>query len=668
MGKKKTSSIIHGDVEQRRVESDSESEVFLSERTDGSENCTHPTAQSDPSSVLTESDQTAATVLLRFHESATHNQAEQMTDKCSVTGVPTVPSIFQNSGLSASCGSNETPMSSAQSGEGAIMPQALTYSEANIRNTVSGLSHALTHMQQQQLGMQQQQASMQLKQDTISGALSNVLSILQELSKNTQNSSQNNSSGTEHTERSETTSEPNQSNEQGVSSLMNRAGGDQVNSRRQYEGHMASNFACGNVIPDDRRVLGNGLSISSQNGSCNLVSNGRQERYGTHQSRFVDQNAATSCSLEQSRSELLPQMQNTIQENMQRVNNAERPQYSSFSNEVKLPPFKGKEDWKVWVNRFEAVAERKGWSDETKLDNLLPKLEGKAGEFVFTQLPHQTLTSYKDLVKELNSRFRIVETRKTYAAKFSQRVQRQGETAEEFAAELKRLYAKAYKFRDQKTRQEDLVRRFLDGLRDSDARFEIEYNKEPDDIDEAVFHAVNFVQTRHRSSSERSADRKFKKYARRASQESESSSDGESEDESKQKERAYRIPATKETVQTVKTDRKMQTNASSDSKHPSESESLKVLSEAKDMMQTLISQMQEFSKTSGNFTVRQQENKSNKGRNIICFGCSQLGHVVRECPQRNNKTIYRNPVRPNGFQRGPVQNIPENKPARQNLN
>lgn len=66
MGKKKTSSIIHGDVEQRRVESDSESEVFLSERTDGSENFTHPTAQSDPSSVLTESDQTAATVLLRL--------------------------------------------------------------------------------------------------------------------------------------------------------------------------------------------------------------------------------------------------------------------------------------------------------------------------------------------------------------------------------------------------------------------------------------------------------------------------------------------------------------------------------------------------------------------------------------------------------------------------
>ena len=43
------------------------------------------------------------------------------------------------------------------------------------------------------------------------------------------------------------------------------------------------------------------------------------------------------------------------------------------------------------------------------------------------------------------------------------------------------------------------MRKFLDGLRDNDTRFEIEYNKEPEDIDEAVYHAVNFIQTRRRS-------------------------------------------------------------------------------------------------------------------------------------------------------------------------
>ena len=77
----------------------------------------------------------------------------------------------------------------------------------------------------------------------------------------------------------------------------------------------------------------------------------------------------------------------------------------------------------------------------------------------------------------------MVETEKAFAAKFSHRIQKLDETAEEFAAELKRLYAKAYKNKNSKTRQEDLVRKFLDGLKDHEARFEIEFHKEPNDID-----------------------------------------------------------------------------------------------------------------------------------------------------------------------------------------
>ena len=57
----------------------------------------------------------------------------------------------------------------------------------------------------------------------------------------------------------------------------------------------------------------------------------------------------------------------------------------------------------------------------------------------------------------------------------------------------------------------------MDGLRDGNGRFEIEYNKEPEDIDEAVYHAISFVQTRRRNSREHFADRQHKKYTRRMS-------------------------------------------------------------------------------------------------------------------------------------------------------
>jgi len=98
----------------------------------------------------------------------------------------------------------------------------------------------------------------------------------------------------------------------------------------------------------------------------------------------------------------------------------------------------------------------------------------------------------------LHNRFRVIETPRTFAAKFSQRDQRQNETAEEYAADLKRLSDLAHKRRDEGTRREDLVRRFLDGLRDEDVRWEVEYVKEPRDNDEAVYHVVNYIQTRKR--------------------------------------------------------------------------------------------------------------------------------------------------------------------------
>ena len=51
---------------------------------------------------------------------------------------------------------------------------------------------------------------------------------------------------------------------------------------------------------------------------------------------------------------------------------------------------------------------------------------------------------------------------------------------EEYTADLKRLYNKAHPSRDHQTREE-LLRRFLDGLSDSQARFHVEYMG-PDNI------------------------------------------------------------------------------------------------------------------------------------------------------------------------------------------
>lgn len=172
-----------------------------------------------------------------------------------------------------------------------------------------------------------------------------------------------------------------------------------------------------------------------------------------------------------------------------------------FRRNPKLPPFTGKETWKVWFNRFEEVANRQKWSSEEKLDELLPRLQGVAGEFVYEQLSHETRSKYTSLCKELNNRFRVIETSKAYWVQFSHRNQKYGETVEDYAADLKKLYDKAHIRRDSETRREDLLRRFLDGLVDDKARFHVEFIKEPKDIDEAVYQVVCFQQTKQNNKS-----------------------------------------------------------------------------------------------------------------------------------------------------------------------
>ena len=75
-----------------------------------------------------------------------------------------------------------------------------------------------------------------------------------------------------------------------------------------------------------------------------------------------------------------------------------------------------------------------------------------------------------------------MQTHRTFAAAFSHRGQKPGE----YAAELKKLYSKAHARRDPETTEEDLLRRFFDGLLDDKVRTQVEYVKEPKSIDEAV--------------------------------------------------------------------------------------------------------------------------------------------------------------------------------------
>ncbi|MEW8546310.1 MAG: C2HC-type zinc finger protein, partial [Candidatus Thiodiazotropha sp.] len=168
----------------------------------------------------------------------------------------------------------------------------------------------------------------------------------------------------------------------------------------------------------------------------------------------------------------------------------------SKTQNVKLPPFTGKssDSWKVWHARFTTVANLNQWNDVTRLSELMQRLQGTAAEFVFDEIPADILTSYDGLVSELDSRFKSVETNRTYKVQFGKRFQKYEETVEEYAAELKRIYDKAYPGRNPEMRRQLLLQQFLNGLKDKNAKFAVEYYKEPNSIEEAVHHVVTYIE------------------------------------------------------------------------------------------------------------------------------------------------------------------------------
>ena len=118
---------------------------------------------------------------------------------------------------------------------------------------------------------------------------------------------------------------------------------------------------------------------------------------------------------------------------------------SNKTHNVRLPAFTGKSnEWKVWYSRFHAVAEINHWTERTRLSELLQRLQGVAAEFVFDEISPDCRSNYNNLVRELDLRFKCVETNKSYSALFSKRTQHFGESVENYASELKRLYDKAY--------------------------------------------------------------------------------------------------------------------------------------------------------------------------------------------------------------------------------
>ena len=96
-----------------------------------------------------------------------------------------------------------------------------------------------------------------------------------------------------------------------------------------------------------------------------------------------------------------------------------------------------------WIEQFELVAKLYKWSDAAKLVNLITRLRGPAYSFYRACLPEQK-ESYTALKQELTKRFTPVQIQAIQSELFHDRKQKDGESVDEYAQDLRWLFRKAY--------------------------------------------------------------------------------------------------------------------------------------------------------------------------------------------------------------------------------
>ena len=101
------------------------------------------------------------------------------------------------------------------------------------------------------------------------------------------------------------------------------------------------------------------------------------------------------------------------------------------------------ETFEEWITQFELVAEMHKWNPQAKLIHLITRLRGEAFNF-YRSCSKQQKASYDLLVKELTHRFTPVRIQSVQTSLFHDRKQRDHETVDKYAQDLKSLFYKAY--------------------------------------------------------------------------------------------------------------------------------------------------------------------------------------------------------------------------------
>ena len=144
-----------------------------------------------------------------------------------------------------------------------------------------------------------------------------------------------------------------------------------------------------------------------------------------------------------------------------------RDRVATSGSSVKPPTFDGQSPWSMYRRQFEAAASANGWSDEEKATALIVALRVPALGML-QSIPVEQQNHFGDLVAALELRYGDQHREQLYRAQMKNRVQKSGESLQEFEADVRRLTQLAYPEAPEDFKEQLAVQVFIDGLRDSE--------------------------------------------------------------------------------------------------------------------------------------------------------------------------------------------------------
>ncbi|MES9879517.1 MAG: retroviral-like aspartic protease family protein, partial [Sedimenticola sp.] len=146
--------------------------------------------------------------------------------------------------------------------------------------------------------------------------------------------------------------------------------------------------------------------------------------------------------------------------------------------------YDGREDIDLFLIPFERMAESYQWSDLDRIDRLFQCLRGDAMRYMCT-LTKEVTNNYRLLTGHLMKRFGQKDPASTVRRKLLDLRQRQSESNEKFAEEVRRLTVRAYPRVDDTMLEELAAEAFLRGFRNSKHAYEA-MNRNPTTLNEAL--------------------------------------------------------------------------------------------------------------------------------------------------------------------------------------